>query len=154
VVNDVCSACTWWRYWNMIMWCLIIFFIDIMNSEKSSDIGHECLGQCISGFFSFCITIRNKQNIHAYHQGLKILITYNLYFYNLTLWLFHECSSFHLHTVKTIVEMKLTPLKMNYKIKFLSNFTYNQMTLCLPPLVPVLLFENLWSRIPHWREDC
>lgn len=28
--------------------CLIIFFVDSMNSEKRSDIGRECLGQCIS----------------------------------------------------------------------------------------------------------
>lgn len=52
------------------MWCPTIFFVDIVNSEKSSDIDHECLGQCISTFFS---TI--KQNIYAYHQVLKILIT-------------------------------------------------------------------------------
>jgi len=42
------------------MWCLTIFFVDIMISEKSFDTGHECLGQCISTFFSFCTTIRNK----------------------------------------------------------------------------------------------
>jgi hypothetical protein len=64
------------------------------------------------------------------------------------------CSSFHLHTFKTIVEMKLTPLKINYKINFPSNFTYNQMTLCLPPLVPVSLVEKHWPRIPHWRGGC
>ena len=54
------------------VWCFTIFFIDIINSEKSSDIGHECLGQCI-WFFFYLLYHYQKQNIYAYHQILKIL---------------------------------------------------------------------------------